>query len=179
MYHDPFAYYDRRIQELENRLARPTYTPQQQPETVQPTYATPFIEVRAEDEARKHKLDGEYINSGRKQYFYNIVTDEYYVKWFDANEAETFFHTYVLKSETLPDVPGDAPQRNFGNEIDILRQDIETLRGLLTDGRHVMELDETEHTASGGGSTSSGKRGKQARDHNGRFRAACPEMGQE
>jgi len=117
-------YYERRIRETQQ-----SYFPQQQQ---QPRPPRPIVkEVQSEDEARNFEPDWTAIQLGEKQYFRRIDGKELYVKWFDANEAETRLNVYVLKVSETESKEKDSKIENLTTKVENLETECKNLRELI------------------------------------------------
>ena len=104
-----------------NQQSTPSNTPEQS-----------FITVNSENEAWDFKSP--QIWTGEKQWFINSNSEEVYVKWFDANIAETFRITYrKIPKQDVP-VGVETPESDISilsGKIDTLTHQINVIKGLI------------------------------------------------
>lgn len=74
---------------------QPIGTPAQNNDVRRSTQASPFIEVKSQDEAWQYEVEHyRLMGMGEKFYFHNKVANEFYCKWFDAENAEMMKEVY-------------------------------------------------------------------------------------
>ena len=140
---------EQRLKDMElrwaNMYSQPYAQPQQaSPQQQQPSQAQTFVQVKSEEEAWNSPNDWQ-IMAGERRYFINEAAGEFYVKYFDANNAEMVRDVYRKIKRDAPTATESAEKPDpmiswmdgVSSKLEAVEAQIERLSELMKPGRIV------------------------------------------